>query len=159
VSIVDDSMVHVSEKRPTTFHQESKPSRAVREEEIFESTLSQEQLQMLEQENQSLLEGFQGTMEQIKYDPILGSRKLTARGTEKTLLEISALQNELMVQLTSQASLTDRLYDDAIEMTESVEKGNKQLIRARKRHKSATRYILVFLLVMSLLLLLLDAWY
>jgi len=81
------------------------------------------------------------------------------RGTEKTLLEISALQNELMVQLTSQASLTDRLYDDAIETTESVEKGNKQLIRARKRHKSTTRYILVFLLVMSLLLLLLDAWY
>jgi len=81
------------------------------------------------------------------------------RGTEKTLLEISALQNELMVQLTSQASLTDRLYDDAIEMTDSVEKGNKQLIRARKRHKSATRYILVFLLVMSLLLLFLDAWY
>lgn len=81
------------------------------------------------------------------------------RGTEKTLLEISALQNELMVQLTSQASLTDRLYDDAIEMTDSVEKGNKQLIRARKRHKSTTRYILVFLLIMSLLLLLLDAWY
>jgi len=60
------SMIHVSDRRPTTFQQESKPSRAIREEEIFESTLSQEQLQMLEEENQSLLEGFQGTMEQIR---------------------------------------------------------------------------------------------
>ena len=81
------------------------------------------------------------------------------RGTEKALLEISALQNELMTQLTSQASLTDKLYDDALETTDSVEKGNKQLVRARERHKSTTRFVLVFLLVMTMLLLFLDAWY
>lgn len=82
-----------------------------------------------------------------------------SRTTEKALLEISELQNELLTQLTSQASLTDRLYDDALETTESVEKGNKQLIQARKRHKSTTRFVLVFLLVMTLLLLFLDYWY
>jgi syntaxin 18 len=75
------------------------------------------------------------------------------------LLEISELQNELLTHLSSQASLTDRLYDDALDTTESVEKGNKQLIRARKRHKSTTKFVLVFLMVMTLLLLFLDYWY
>ena len=74
-------------------------------------------------------------------------------------MEISELQNELLTQLTSQASLTDRLYDDALETTESVDKGNKQLIRARERHKSTTKFVIVFLLVMTLLLLFLDYWY
>ena len=74
-------------------------------------------------------------------------------------MEISALQTELMTQLSHQAALTDRLYDDALETTDSVEKGNKQLIRARQRHKSTTKFMLVFLLIMTLLLLFLDAWY
>jgi syntaxin 18 len=81
------------------------------------------------------------------------------RGTEKALLEISALQNELMAHLTTQELLTDRLYDDALATTDSVEKGNKQLIRAKQRHKSTTKFVLFFLLVMTLLLLFLDAWY
>jgi syntaxin 18 len=82
-----------------------------------------------------------------------------SRGAEKALVEISALQNELMTQLTSQAYITDRLYDDALDTTESVEKGNKQLVRAKKRHKSTTQFVMVFLLVMTLLLLFLDSWY
>ena len=74
-------------------------------------------------------------------------------------MEISALQNELMTHLTSQASLTDQLYDDAIQTMESVEMGNKQLVRARKRLRSSTKLVVTFLLVMTLLLLFLDAWY
>jgi hypothetical protein len=38
----------------------------VEAEERFEATLSQEQLQQLEQENNSLLEGFEKTLDQIK---------------------------------------------------------------------------------------------
>jgi len=91
--------------------------------------------------------------------PLIQLKLTINRGTEKALLEISALQNELMTQLSSQANLTDQLYDDALETTDSVEKGNKQLIRARKRHQSSTKFVLVFLLVMTLLLLFLDNWY
>lgn len=57
--------MRVSTVKPVTL-QQRQPLRAVRDEEVFESTLSLEQLQMLEEENQSLLEGFQGSMEQIK---------------------------------------------------------------------------------------------
>jgi syntaxin 18 len=64
-----------------------------------------------------------------------------------------------MTQLSSQASVTDQLYDDALATTESVEKGNKQLIRAKKRHKSTIKFVFVFLMTMTLLLLFLDSWY
>jgi len=52
-----------NQKQPS---QPSKPSKELREEQNFESTLSQEQLQSLEEENNSLLEGFERTMDQIK---------------------------------------------------------------------------------------------
>jgi syntaxin 18 len=135
-------------------------SKQLVEEQQFESTLTQEQLQSLEEENTSLLEGFERTLDQIKYPP-RPSRPSSSniRGTEKALLEISSLQSELMTHLTAQAHLTDQLYDDALETTESVAKGNQQLIRARKRMRSSTKIVLAFLLFMTLVLLLLDAWY
>jgi len=50
----------------------------VEAEEKFESTLSQEQLQALEEENTSMLEGFERTLDQIKYDrPQFGNVQLT----------------------------------------------------------------------------------
>ena len=44
-------------------------SKEIEAEQQFESTLSQEQLQVLEQENNSLFEGFERTFDQIKYLP------------------------------------------------------------------------------------------
>lgn len=41
-------------------------SKEVQAEQQFESTLSQEQLQALERENNSLLEGFEQTLNQLK---------------------------------------------------------------------------------------------
>lgn len=45
----------------------SRTSKAIQAEQQFESSLSQEQLQTLEQENNSLLEGFERTLDQIKF--------------------------------------------------------------------------------------------
>jgi hypothetical protein len=45
----------------------SRASKAIEVEKQFESTLSQEQLQVLEQENNSMLEGFERTLDQIKF--------------------------------------------------------------------------------------------
>jgi hypothetical protein len=46
---------------------QSRATKEVKAEQQFESTLSQEQLQMLEQENHSMIEGFEQTLDQIKY--------------------------------------------------------------------------------------------
>jgi hypothetical protein len=43
-----------------------KVSREYEKEEEFEATLSKEQLQVLEQENNSLLEGFEQMLDKIK---------------------------------------------------------------------------------------------
>jgi len=48
----------------------AKGSKLYEKEEEFEATLSKEQLQVLEQENNSLLEGFEQMLDQIKYGPI-----------------------------------------------------------------------------------------
>lgn len=53
---------------------QSSRKKEVEAEEKFESTLSQEQLQALEEENNSLLEGFERSLDQIKYIP---SRNIT----------------------------------------------------------------------------------
>jgi hypothetical protein len=55
--------------RPPRFKPDTKVS--VRKKEIeaerqLESTLSEQQLQVLEQENNSMLEGFEGTLDQIQ---------------------------------------------------------------------------------------------
>ena len=43
---------------------------------------------------------------------------------DEALSEIAALQNELMTQLASHVSLTERLHNDALKITsDSVEKG------------------------------------
>ena len=44
-------------------------NREIEDKRQFESTLSEQQLQVLEQENNSMLEGFERTMDQIKYTP------------------------------------------------------------------------------------------
>lgn len=58
------SMAH----RPPRFKQDkvSVRKKEIEAERQLESTLSEQQLQVLEQENNSMLEGFQGTLDQIQ---------------------------------------------------------------------------------------------
>jgi hypothetical protein len=48
---------------------QSSRKKEIEAEEKFESTLSEEQLQALEEENNSLVEGFERTLDEIKYSP------------------------------------------------------------------------------------------
>ncbi|KAI7905262.1 uncharacterized protein BX663DRAFT_502281 [Cokeromyces recurvatus] len=116
------------------------------QENLFEEEgLSQEQLQILEKENSAMLENLNNTLNQVK-------------NAEKALLEISTLQSQLTNHLAAQTIQTDKLYADAITTTEKVEQGNLQLIKARERNKSSRKFILVFLISASFVLLFLD-WY
>jgi hypothetical protein len=63
--------------------QSSRAIKEVKAEQQFESTLSQEQLQMLEQENHSMIEGFEQTLDQIKYH--LKGILLTVLGVQRRL--------------------------------------------------------------------------
>ncbi|KAI9348357.1 snare-complex protein syntaxin-18 N-terminus-domain-containing protein [Pilaira anomala] len=115
------------------------------EENPFEQQLSQEQVQMLEKENSVMLEELNNTLNQVK-------------SAEKALLEISTLQTQLTNHLAAQTAQTDKLYADAIATTGRVEQGNLQLLTAKERNKSSRKFMLVFLIMASFVLLFLD-WY
>jgi syntaxin 18 len=111
----------------------------------IESQLSSAQLQVLESENSALLENMESTLSSV----------LSA---EKSLLEISALQTELVKNLVQQTELTDRLYEEAVGSVGEMKKAGQQLVQAKKRGEEGRMFLIIFLLGASMALLFLD-WY
>ncbi|KAI9230151.1 MAG: hypothetical protein DHS80DRAFT_29097 [Piptocephalis tieghemiana] len=107
--------------------------------------LTSEQRQALEQENDRMVEEFATALDQI-------------RQTERSLTEISQIQSQLATHLAQQTQETERLYAEATASTDRVKDGNFQLAEARKHMADTRKWILIFLLAASLILLFLD-WY
>ncbi|KAJ7095290.1 snare protein syntaxin 18/UFE1 [Mycena belliarum] len=105
--------------------------------------LSASQILQFETENANILRNVQDTLESVQQ-------------AESRLMDISALQMELVTHLTRQTELTDQLYEDAIATTSTVEKGNLELKEAKRRAKDGRLFILVFLIGASLSLLFLH---
>ncbi|OCB91558.1 hypothetical protein A7U60_g1184 [Sanghuangporus baumii] len=105
--------------------------------------LSASQIQQFESENANILRSVQDTLASVQQ-------------AEARLMDISALQTELVAHLTKQSEITDQLYEDAVSTTASMEKGNVQLKEAKRRAKDSRLYILVFLIGASLALLFLH---
>ncbi|KAJ7507705.1 snare protein syntaxin 18/UFE1 [Mycena galericulata] len=105
--------------------------------------LSASQILQFETENANILRNVQDTLESVQQ-------------AESRLMDISALQMELVTHLTRQTELTDQLYEDAIATTSTVQKGNVQLKEAKRRAKDGRLFILVFLIGASLSLLFLH---
>lgn len=115
------------------------------DEPSIESQLSPSQLQALESENSALLENMESTLSSV----------LSA---ERSLLEISSLQTELVKNLVQQTEITDRLYEEAVGSVGEMKKAGQQLVQAKKRGEEGRMFLLIFLLGASLALLFLD-WY
>jgi syntaxin 18 len=113
------------------------------EDEDDDIELSSSQILQFETENANILASVQETLESVQQ-------------AEARLMDISALQMELVNHLTQQTELTDQLYEDAIATTSTVEKGNVQLKEAQRRAKDSRLFILVFLLGASFSLLFLH---
>ncbi|KAF8211206.1 snare protein syntaxin 18/UFE1 [Mycena galopus ATCC 62051] len=105
--------------------------------------LSASQILQFETENANILRNVQDTLEAVQQ-------------AESRLMDISALQTELVQHLTQQTRLTDQLYEDVITTTSTVEKGNVQLKEAKRRGNDGRLFILVFLIGASLSLLFLH---
>ena len=109
----------------------------------IDSILTPEQIQQFENEASSLLKSTQNQLESLKK-------------AEASLLEISALQSELVVHLSQQTELTDKLWEDAVTVTGRVDEGNRQLRKAQERNRESRLFILVFLIGASLTLLFVE---
>jgi syntaxin 18 len=77
---------------------------------------------------------------------------------EKSLLEVSTLQTELIKNLAQQTELTDRLYEEAVGSVGEMGKANVQLKEAKRRGEEGRLFLLIFLIGASMALLFLD-WY
>lgn len=115
----------------------------VSDDDDDELELSASQILQFEAENANILKNVQDTLESVQQ-------------AESRLMDISALQMELVTRLTQQTELTDQLYEDALTATSTVEKGNEQLKEAKKRAKDGRLFILVFLIGASFSLLFLH---
>lgn len=115
------------------------------DEPPIEEQLSAHQLQQFESENNALLEHMESQLSSVL-------------AAEKSLLEISAMQTELVRHLVQQTEIIDRLYDEAVGSVSEVGKANKQLKRAKERGGDARLMLLVFLIGATLSLLFLN-WY
>ena len=113
------------------------------DEEDDEMELTTSQIMQFEMENADILKGVQDTLESVQQ-------------AESRLMDISALQMELVSHLTRQTELTDQLYEDAIATSSMVEKGNVQLREAKRRAKDGRIFVLLFLVGASLSLLFLH---
>ncbi|KAJ7904423.1 snare protein syntaxin 18/UFE1 [Mycena olivaceomarginata] len=113
------------------------------DEEDDDIELSASQILQFETENANILRNVQDTLESVQQ-------------AESRLMDISALQMELVQHLTRQTELTDQLYEDAIATTSTVEKGNVQLKEAKRRGNDGRLFILVFLIGASFSLLFLH---
>lgn len=82
--------------------------------------LSPEQLQLFEEENSSLMNHYNETLTQVTQ-------------VEKSLYEISSLQQELIGHLGVQGEMIETLVTDAERTDENVQRGNKELKRATEK--------------------------
>ncbi|EXJ90353.1 hypothetical protein A1O1_03452 [Capronia coronata CBS 617.96] len=86
--------------------------------------LSAEQLQLFEEENRSIFEHFNDQLAKVTQ-------------VEKSLMEISSLQQTLVGHLSVQGEMIGSLVTDAANTDENVRKGNRELKRASERGSTA----------------------
>jgi len=110
-----------------------------------EDELTPEQIQLFEKENQDMLKHYQSTLNQV-------------RTAEKSLIEISELQTQLVNNLAIQSAHIDQLVADSHFTNDNIGGGNKELKKAAERPSTA-KYVFyascglsVFLVVWDLII-------
>ncbi|KAI1822255.1 hypothetical protein F4861DRAFT_408065 [Xylaria intraflava] len=86
--------------------------------------LTPEQLQMFERDNQDMLKHYESTLDQV-------------RTAERSLIEISELQTQLINTLTTQSAGIEQLIADSDATAGNVQGGNRQLTQASKKASPA----------------------
>ncbi|KAL8487087.1 hypothetical protein ACS0TY_023680 [Phlomoides rotata] len=88
----------------------------------------------------------------------LGNMLDAVQETETKMVEMSALNHLMSTHVLQQAQQIEYLYDQAVEATNNVVLGNKELAQAIQRNSSSRTFLLLFLFVLTFSVLFLD-WY
>ncbi|KAF7159197.1 hypothetical protein CNMCM5623_004469 [Aspergillus felis] len=90
----------------------------------IEAELSPEQLQLFAEENDLMLRQYEDALSKVQ-------------NAEKSLLEISSLQQTLVSHLSTQEEYIEQLVTDASTTTSNIGQGNKELKRATQQRSTA----------------------
>jgi len=129
-----------------------------KQENEYQDELSEEQIQLFEQDNADMLKHYESTLDQVRLVAYLFSRKRhtdKSRTTEKSLIEIAELQNQLVDNLNIQSAHIEQLVADSEFTTDNVGGGNQQLKKATER-KSTAKYVFYASCGLSLFLVVWD---
>ncbi|KAF9921370.1 hypothetical protein FBU30_008618, partial [Linnemannia zychae] len=111
-----------------------RPSVASIEEQDFEQSLSAQDRQMLEMENENIVRKLETELNQV-------------RQLETSMIELSTLHSTIQEHLEIQTLQTNRLHEEAQAAIQLIDAGNEQLIKAGKRNSSTRKWILFFLIL------------
>ena len=124
----------------------------------IESQLSAEQLQLFAEENDSMLRHYEDTLGKVQYVYPLSEASVSnwripflftgmigliiisflyCRNAEKSLIEISSLQETLVSHLATQEEYISQLVNDVDTTQTNVGQGNRELKRATERRSTA----------------------
>ncbi|KAI3853328.1 hypothetical protein MKX03_021882 [Papaver bracteatum] len=117
----------------------------VREPDEFPPEPRRVQQQLLDDETQAL---------QVELSNLLDA----VQETETKMVEMSALNHLMSTHVLQQAQQIEFLYEQAVEATNNVEMGNKELTQAIDRNSSSRTFIVLFIVVLTFSVLFLD-WY
>ncbi|KAK6793454.1 hypothetical protein RDI58_006907 [Solanum bulbocastanum] len=117
----------------------------VRDSDVSQTAPVRVQEQLLDNETRAL---------QVELNCLLDS----VQETETKMVEMSALNHLMSTHVLQQAQQIELLYEQAVEATQNVELGNKELTQAIQRNSSSRTFLLLFLFVLTFSILFLD-WY
>ena len=103
------------------------------------------QQQVLEKENDLLLAELESTGTQ-------------ASALHRTLVEISSLNEAFSTQIQEQSEQLEHLYEEALVVTDRLDKGNVELGKALRYNKEGGRYVICIILFFTFALLFFDWW-
>uniref|UniRef100_A0A5B7BPP1 Putative syntaxin-81 n=1 Tax=Davidia involucrata TaxID=16924 RepID=A0A5B7BPP1_DAVIN len=116
----------------------------LRESEVHTEPIMVQQ-QLLDEETRALQVELTGLLDAVQE-------------TETKMVEMSALNHLMSTHVLQQAQQIEQLYEQAVEATNNVELGNKELSQAIQRNSSSRTFLLLFLFVLTFSIIFLD-WY
>eukprot|EP00878_Enallax_costatus_P023300 GHUV01024772.1.p2 GENE.GHUV01024772.1~~GHUV01024772.1.p2 ORF type:complete len:107 (+),score=29.21 GHUV01024772.1:1877-2197(+) len=81
-----------------------------------------------------------------------------ALGVERTMRDITAINQMVSTAVMHQAEMIETLYNNAVDATYHVQRGNVELKKTIRVNRSSRMYLLVLFIVAGLLLLFFD-WF
>eukprot|EP00882_Tetradesmus_deserticola_P009092 GHRQ01009592.1.p2 GENE.GHRQ01009592.1~~GHRQ01009592.1.p2 ORF type:complete len:107 (+),score=73.72 GHRQ01009592.1:1051-1371(+) len=88
----------------------------------------------------------------------LTSAAQQAQGMERTMREITTINQMISTAVMQQAEMIETLYNNAVDATQHIKRGNVDLKKTIKLNRSSRYYLLVLMVTLSLLLLFFD-WF